>query len=729
MARWLALPLLALFSLPLEAQELKIADAKNVEQLAEDAKPSIVVILYTGRDGKQQGLGTGFVISADGLIATNLHVIGDARPITVLLPDGTKKEATVVHASDRSLDLAIVRIDAKNLKPLVLADKEIRTGQPIVAIGHPQGLKYSVVAGVLSGKREVESIDMLQIAMPVEQGNSGGPVLDMTGKVVGVVTMKSLITPNLGFAVPIASLQKLIAKPNPIPMESWVTLGALDKSEWRTAYAGRWRQRQGRILADGVGGGFGGRTLCFSQRPVPKEMPYESSVMVKLDDEKGAAGLIFAGADDDHHFGFYPSGGKLRLTRFNGPDVFSWKILRDEPFALYSPGEWNTLKVRCEKDRLVCYCNGKEVYEVKDPEYFGSAWGLAKFRQTVAEYKKLQVGVNLDLGQTPDAVLKAIKKSIAELPADKINSVDPFLKAPAASMNLMRERAKELERQAESLRRFAQRLHHEDCLAELAKLTKNEKAINLLHAALVIAKIDNEELDPEVYLKEVDRLAKEIEAKLPKKASETERIEALTKFMFQERGFHGSRADYYARSNSYLNEVIDDREGLPITLSVLYMELAKRLKLTVVGLPLPGHFVVRHDPKKGEPQIIDVYEGGKKISREDAEKKVLNITGRALREKDLTAVTNKAILTRMLHNLINLAERDKDSESVLRYLDGIVTVDPSAHEDRWIRAVFRYQAGRRPEALADCNYLLQNVQDPNVDLDRVREMKRLLQDD
>src|SRR5437867_6932382 len=101
--------LLVPFMLPtLAAQEKK----KTVEQLVEQAKESIAVLLYTGRDGKQQGLGTGFVIDETGLIATNLHVIGEARPIKVQLADGSKHDATAVFASDKKLDLAIVKIDA-----------------------------------------------------------------------------------------------------------------------------------------------------------------------------------------------------------------------------------------------------------------------------------------------------------------------------------------------------------------------------------------------------------------------------------------------------------------------------------------------------------------------------------------------------------------------------------------------------------------------------------------
>ena len=110
---------------------------------------------------------------------------------------------------------------------------------------------------------------MLQLAIPIEPGNSGGPVLDMDGKVLGIVTMKSLVTPNLGFAVPVGTLKPLLDRPNPIPMERWLTIGQLDKNEWKTLEGGRWRQRAGRIVVDGTGAGFGGRTLCLRLFPGP----------------------------------------------------------------------------------------------------------------------------------------------------------------------------------------------------------------------------------------------------------------------------------------------------------------------------------------------------------------------------------------------------------------------------------------------------------------------------
>src|SRR5262249_34728766 len=148
---------------------------KSVEQIVEAARPSLVVVVFAGRDGKQQGLGTGFVVGADGLIATNLHVLGEARPISVQLAHGKRYDVTAVHASDRAADLALIRIGATNLTPLPLGDSDqLKPGQAVVVLGHPRGLKFSVVSGVLSGRQDVDGRSMLQLAIPIEQGNSGG---------------------------------------------------------------------------------------------------------------------------------------------------------------------------------------------------------------------------------------------------------------------------------------------------------------------------------------------------------------------------------------------------------------------------------------------------------------------------------------------------------------------------------------------------------------------------
>ena len=129
-----------------------------------------------------------------------------------------------------------------------------------------------------------------------------------------------------------------------------------------------------------------------------------------------------------------------------------------------------------------------------------------------------------------------------------------------------------------------------------------------------------------------------------------------------------------------MNEVMDDREGLPITLSVLLIELANRLDIPVEGLGLPGHFMALYreppppnSPKdfKGKEILIDSF-GGKIISREEASR----ITGTKLSDEDFEPVSSKDIITRMLRNLMQSAERENDPIARLRYIDAIVAIDP-----------------------------------------------------
>src|SRR5439155_444422 len=196
-----------------------------------------------------------------------------------------------------------------------------------------------------------------------------------------------------GFAVAVESLKPLLEKPHPVPMSAWLTIGALEPDDWTAVQGARWRQRAGRIQVEGQGAGFGGRSLCLWQHDAPA-LPYEVSVAVRLDDEAGAAGLAFR-AEDDKHYGFYPSAGKLRLTRFDGPDVYSWHVLREESSPDYRPGEWNVLKVHLEKDKIRCYVNDKLVIESDDAAWTAGKVGLAKFRDTIAEFKQFRVGKEL----------------------------------------------------------------------------------------------------------------------------------------------------------------------------------------------------------------------------------------------------------------------------------------------------------------------------------------------
>ena len=713
---------------PKAKQKEKEPAAKSVEELATELKPCIVVVTAKGRESKKDSLGTGFIVHADGLIATNMHVIGDGRALVVEMADGKKFDVISIVATDRARDLALIKIDAKNLPTLPLGDSDkLKDGQAVVALGNPQGLKHSVVAGIVSGRRDIDGQSMIQLAIPLEPGNSGGPLVDMQGQVQGIITLKSLVTENLGYAGPVNTLKPLIAKPNPISMAAWVTIGALDPDEWKPILGATWRQRAGRIKVEGMGSGFGGRSLCILQTK-PPALPYAIAVTVKLNDEKGAAGLAFH-YDGERHYGFYPTGGKLRLTRFEGPDVFSWKILEDVASPHYRPGDWNTLRVQVSKDGVKCFVNDQLAIEAKDSTWTEGQPGLAKFRDTAAEFKNFQVATKIE-PRTVSAVETAkLLKPFDGLSLTKLvpSEAIPLLAKEKGSGDILRIKAKELDQQAARLRELATHVHqwrvYDDLKRELAK---PEAEIDVIHATLLLAKLDNEEIDVDAYRREFERMGKKLAASLPKKADDQAKIAALNKYFFDERGFHGSRADYYNRSNSYLNEVIDDREGLPITLSILYMEFANHAGLKIAGVGLPGHFVVRHLPEKGEGTFIDVFERGQPFTLEDAKKRV-EARGFTFSDEQIKPMTKQTIVVRMLHNLLRVAREEADTEGGLRYLDGIVMFEPESIEDRFMRAVLRYGKGMKKEALDDVNYLLAHYPENGSERKRLQDFKRMIE--
>jgi S1-C subfamily serine protease/regulator of sirC expression with transglutaminase-like and TPR domain len=698
-----------------------------IEELTERVRNSLVVITSTGRDGRREGMGAGFVVAAAGLVATNYHVIGEGRALRVTLADGRQAEVTEIHASDRQLDLAVLRVSAKDLTPLELGDSDlVKQGQSVIALGNPLGLKHSVVSGVVSSVREMEGRKMIQLAIPIEPGNSGGPLVDRQGRVQGIMTMKSLVTPNLGFALTVNLLKPLLAKPNPIVMSRWQTIGALDPRQWHPVFGAYWRQRAGRIVVDGTGDSFGGRSLCLSEQEVPGR-PYEMTVAVKLGDEGGAAGLAFCSDGGDRHYGFYPTNGQLRLTRFEGPDIQSWQILHSEPNKHYVAGEWNTLRVRLEEGKIACFVNDEPVAALADSEFTSGKVGLVKFRNTEAEFKGFRVGSEVPRATVPTEQAAKIVALVQKLPEG--GSLDETIIAGLSSDSaragvVLRERAAELDRQAKRLRDLAKATHERHVIDDLlATLSGEEAKINLFRAGLLVARLDNEEVDVDAYCKQLDDMAADVRKALPEGADESAKLAELKTYLFEENGFHGSRSDYYNRANRYLNEVIDDREGLPITLSVVYMELARRIGVNVVGVGLPGHFIVAHVPAEGPPALIDVFDGATPITRDDAMRRIEEAGGEvssADREELFAPSTKRSIVFRMLQNLLSISQNDP--AALHRYLNAMLAIDTTHGPYHLLRAMVRYQLDERAGAREDVVWLLEH-EPAGVNLDRVRALE------
>ncbi|MEX0978532.1 MAG: transglutaminase-like domain-containing protein, partial [Pirellulales bacterium] len=322
---------------------------------------------------------------------------------------------------------------------------------------------------------------------------------------------------------------------------------------------------------------------------------------------------------------------------------------------------------------------------------------------------------------------KRIEQLVEELPAagpldERLVRVLATDSSQAAAV--LRRRATSLESQARQLRNLSDAAHQRDVVDRLVEaLNGDDDKVDLFRAGLLVARLDNEEVDMAAYCEELERMGREVAAKLPTMADDAARLETLRKYLFEENGFHGSRGDFYNRANSYLNEVLDDREGLPITLAIVYMELARRIGLDVVGVGLPGHFVVAHVPAEGERQLIDVFDGATKVNREEASQRVREATEHELSDEQLeqlfAPVTKRAIIFRMLTNLLNVAGNDA---AMNRYLNAILAIEPGNGPFHFVRAVVRYRLDDRDAARDDVTWLLEH-EPAEVDLNRVRALQ------
>jgi len=176
--------------------------ALTTAQIAKRVAPSVVVI--QGKTDSGDVLGSGFIVSKDGKIVTNLHVIRDLKTATVQLPTGDLFDTLSVLATDERRDLAIVKIAGFNLPALELGNSDVLTiGEPLVVVGSPRGLEGTVTAGILSSVRDSgEGFEILQTDAAVNPGNSGGPLVNSKGQAIGVVSFKLRSAEGLNFAIP-----------------------------------------------------------------------------------------------------------------------------------------------------------------------------------------------------------------------------------------------------------------------------------------------------------------------------------------------------------------------------------------------------------------------------------------------------------------------------------------------------------------------------------------------
>lgn len=249
----------------------------------------------------------------------------------------------------------------------------------------------------------------------------------------------------------------------------------------------------------------------------------------------------------------------------------------------------------------------------------------------------------------------------------------------------------------------------------------DDARIDLAEACLLIAEDAYPGLRVEHYLGEIERMAIRLRSRLPQSNGAEERIIALNQFLFDDLGFRGNAKDFYDARNSYLNEVIERRVGIPITLSILYMEVGRRIGLPLEGVSFPGHFLVKLK-LRGGVLVLDPFSGGEPLAEDNLRerlRRVVNATGQRGAvlggmsveqlplDQLLEPATRKQILTRVLRNLKGIYRRDDKPERLLQVLNRILTVSPEAHHELRDRGLVYQRLECFRAALKDLNDYLE----------------------
>ena len=185
--------------------------AQTARDVAKKVFPSVVIILMDDKNGQLASLGSGFLAEED-IIVTNFHVVeGASRGLVKLIGDNAKYEIQGVVATDEVNDLVLLKVKALTAPALNFGDSEsLAVGDPVYAVGNPRGLEGTFSQGIVSSIRKLDSGSLLQITAPISPGSSGGPILDSTGKVIGVAVATYKGGQNLNFAIPVNSLRTLL---------------------------------------------------------------------------------------------------------------------------------------------------------------------------------------------------------------------------------------------------------------------------------------------------------------------------------------------------------------------------------------------------------------------------------------------------------------------------------------------------------------------------------------
>jgi regulator of sirC expression with transglutaminase-like and TPR domain len=269
-----------------------------------------------------------------------------------------------------------------------------------------------------------------------------------------------------------------------------------------------------------------------------------------------------------------------------------------------------------------------------------------------------------------------------------------------------------------------------DPAIQFAEMVSSEDAaIDLARAALAFARHEYPHLGVESYARRIDHLAAAVRSRAGAAAGPGALIAALNETLFVRERMRGNTANYYDPRNSFLNEVLDRKVGIPITLSCVYMEVGRRAGLEIDGVALPGHFIVKHR-MNGACVLRDPFDGGRVLTPDDCQRKVREIIGGGVSVSPcwFESCSKKKILARMLGNLKGIYLRSRDFKRALWTVEGILAIDPGCVEQIRDRGMIHLHLHDLPKAIADLEWYLRfapKAEDAHDVCEIVRKLRAL----
>jgi regulator of sirC expression with transglutaminase-like and TPR domain len=246
-----------------------------------------------------------------------------------------------------------------------------------------------------------------------------------------------------------------------------------------------------------------------------------------------------------------------------------------------------------------------------------------------------------------------------------------------------------------------------------AEIAKPDADWDLAVVALAIAQEEYPNLDCTAYLQKLDMMGRELATRLPEHRYPMKVIQALNQYLFSELNFQGNQREYYDPRNSFLNDVLDRRKGIPISLALVYLELAKRVDFPMAGVAMPGHFLVR--PTVEDMEIfVDVFHQGEILFEEDCRTLMRQLYGNdaALRpDQHLAPIGPRPLLVRILTNLKGIYLHKQDIPRALAAIDRILLLRPESRLDRRDRGLIHYRLGQLDSAETDLTHYLKATPD------------------